>query len=638
MSERLKIYRFFWVSVVLVLAVVAVYWQVNEFGFITAFDDGLYILDNDFVKVGLTPEGFSLAFLGTHAGNWHPLTTLSHMLDCQLYGLDACGHHITSVVFHIANILLLLFVLNRMTGDFWCSAFVAAVFGLHPMRVESVAWVSSRKDVLSMFFWLLTIFGYVRYVEKPEIKRYLLVLLTFVFGLMSKPVVVTLPFVLLLLDYWPLGRLNSGGDIKRLVFEKIPVFTLAAVSSFITFFVERGFGVMQPVTKYPLIWRIGNGVVSYVRYIGKMFWPADLVIFYLHPRDSLPVWQIAVAVLLLIFITVVVLYVLRRSRYLAVGWLWFIGTAVPMLGLVQVGNQAMADRYSYVPHVGLLIVIAWGVAQFLAKWQYHKVALLISAVMVVSFLTASSWIQTGYWYDGQTVFSHALDVTENNYVARFLLARTLYIDGKLDESISQYEKSLKVSPNQPNERVNMATVLAEKGRFDEAVEQYRSVLDVTPESAIAHNNLANVLWAQGKIDEAISYYRKALEIKPDYAKAYSNLGRALQVQGKFEEAAGCYRRSLRINPNQPVVYNNLGSVILSMQGEPSLAAAQFREALLLEPNYNSARINLATVLVMQGKFDEAIEHYEQALRIDAGDGRAREGLQEAITRRNKSVE
>ena len=621
-------FHFFGVCVVLVLATTAVYWQVGGFEFIPAFDDDLYVINNDFVKVGLTKVGFIC--------NWHPLTMLSHMLDCEFYGLNAGGHHVTSVLFHIANTLLLLFVLKYMTDKFWPSAFVAAAFALHPMHVESVAWISSRKDVLSMFFWLLTILAYVRYTRRPGFTRYLLVFLAFAFGLTSKSVLITLPFVLLLLDYWPLGRFKNSGDIKRLIYEKIPLFALTIAMSFVTVFVERGFGTIQSITKYPMNLRAGNAVVSYMNYIVKMFCPTNLSIFYPHPRQALPVWQITIAILLLIFITVVVLYVLRRNRYLTVGWLWFIGTLVPMIGLVQIGNQAIADRYSYIPFTGLFIMIAWGVPQLLEKWQYRKVVLGISAVMAISFLTASSWIQTSYWYDGRTVFTHALEATDNSYVVQFLMARTLYIEGKTDESISQYKRALEISPNQPNERINMATVLVEKGRFDEAAEEYKKAIDLVPKSAVAHNNLANVLWVQKKPDEAISHYRKALQIKPNYAKAHSNLGRVLQSQGQFDLAIEQYRQSLQISPNQPVVYNNLGSVILNMGGEPALAAVQFREALLLSPNYNSARINLATVLVIQGEFDEAIEHYKQALRIDSSDSRARRGLKEAMVKRNKA--
>jgi hypothetical protein len=437
-------YKVICVYVALALSTLVVYWQVRNYDFVN-FDDPHYVHKNPIVQSGITLDSIKWAFTTGHAANWHPLTWLSHMLDCQLFGTNPGWHHLTNLLLHIANTLLLFAVLKRMTGALWRSAFVAALFALHPLNVESVAWVAERKNVLSGFFWMLTVAAYIRYAERPGIGSYLLVVLVFSLALMAKPIVVTLPFVLLLLDYWPFGRFQWGSQrqgeslpqselvkvnyqtspTSRLVGEKVPLFILVAVLSMITFFVQRSGGTVESTATLTLKARSANAVVSYAGYIGKIFWPRRLAVFYPHPRYSLPVWQAVAAGLLLLGITVCVIWLARRRCWLPVGWLWYLGTLVPVIGLVQVGAQAMADRYAYVPAVGLFIIIAWSLPELVKKWRYRKIGLRISAGIVLTFLLLCTRMQVRHWQNSVTLFEHALAVTENNYAIHCNYGRTL---------------------------------------------------------------------------------------------------------------------------------------------------------------------------------------------------------------------
>ncbi|MDH3838255.1 MAG: tetratricopeptide repeat protein [Desulfobacteraceae bacterium] len=520
----------------LVIATLAVYWQVKGYEFVN-YDDSRYVYNNGYVQAGLTLKGVIWAFTATHASNWHPLTWLSHMLDCQLFGLNPGWHHLTNVFFHIANTLLLLFVLRRMTGALWRSFFVAALFALHPLHVESVAWVAERKDVLSTFFWLLTMWGYARYVERPGLGRYLLILLFFALGLMAKPMLVTLPFVLLLLDYWPLERFQFGGaetigdshgdsqlgsTAHRLVWEKIPLFLLTVVSSVVTFLIQQSSGAAGSLVQYPLVVRIANGLVSYARYIGKMILPSHLAVLYPHP-GMLPWWQVAAACLLLVSISLLVIKSAKRRPYFVLGWLWYIGTLVPVIGFVQVGAQAMADRYTYVPLVGLFIMISWGVSELVAELHYGKIGLAAIGVAILSILMGTTWFQVRCWKNSITLFRHSLDVAGESYVVHN----------------------------------NLGNALLSKGRSEEAIAQYRKALRLKPDFMLWYYNWGNALVTQGKLDEAIRRYSEALLIDPDYAEAHNSLGVALLHKGEINEAITHFREALRIRPGNIVVYTNL---------------------------------------------------------------------------------
>jgi tetratricopeptide (TPR) repeat protein len=526
-------------AILLLVATFGTYWQVQNNDFIY-FDDPSYVTQNRPVKAGLTKDSLAWAFCTFHASNWHPLTWLSHMLDCQLYGLNPAGHHLTSLFFHLANTLLLFLVLRESTGRRWPSFLVAGLFALHPLHVESVAWVSERKDVLSTFFWMLTILTYIRYVQRPTFHLYLLTLFLFVCGLLAKPMLVTLPFVLLLFDYWPLGRIRSGvrypiklaqGNLygapmptSHLVWEKIPFFVLAAASSIVTFLAQAEGRAIQSLDAIPLQARIFNAVFSYLRYMAKALWPNDLAVFYPHPGNTLGSWVALGSALILIFFTILVLRQALSRPYLTVGWFWFLGTLVPVIGLIQVGMQAMADRYTYIPLVGLFVVAAWGLADLLEKIRFHRsLSVLFTAVILCAFILVT-WQQVKYWQDTLSLFHRALKVTKDNYAAHFVIARVEGERGTMDRAFFHYNKAVEIHPAfvaMMHNRVGYH--LAEQGQLEAAVAQFTKALEIRSDYASAHNNLGVVLARKGQLDEAIVQFSEALKISPRYGKAQDNM-------------------------------------------------------------------------------------------------------------------
>jgi len=474
-----------------------VFLQTGDHGFIN-FDDPGYVTENSCVKGGLTGENVAWAFSATAMSNWHPLTWLSHMLDVELFGLAPRGHHLTNVFFHAASTLLLFFLLAQITGAPWRSLFVAALFALHPLHVESVAWVAERKDVLSGFFWFLTLLLYAGYVKRGGTARYLLALLSFAAGLMAKPMLVTLPVVLLLLDHWPLRR----SPLWALVKEKIPFFALSAASAVVTLIAQEQGGAMKTLDAIPLEPRAGNAVIAYVKYIGKMFWPADLAMLYPFP-GSIPLWQVFCASLLLLLVSALAIVWRRRHPYLVTGWFWFLVTLVPVIGIVQVGGQSMADRYTYIPLTGLFLACAWGVSDLLQGWRYRKAVLPVLAAMVVAASGAVAWRQVGYWRDNITLYRHTLEITDGNYLIRNNYGIALAQEGRLDEAIDRYLASLKIDPNRP----------------------------------ATHNNLGFAYFRKGMVDHAILQFQMANALNSDYAEAHNNLGIAYGKKGWIRQAA-----------------------------------------------------------------------------------------------------
>jgi tetratricopeptide (TPR) repeat protein len=551
----------------LVLVTGAVYLQVWNHEFV-GYDDDYYVSENARVQKGLTLDNLIWAFKTNHTGYWHPLTWLSHMLDVELFEMQSGRHHMTSVVFHILNSLLLFFVFRKMTGNVWQSGFVAVMFALHPLHVESVAWASERKDVLSMFFWMLALWCYARYAEHPQIKRYLPVMGFFVMGLMAKPMVVTLPFVLLLLDYWPLKRiqfntLNKDTAISAwlssagfLILEKAPLFILTLASCFMTFFAQKQ-RVLASSAIHPFSVRVGNAFVSYLEYIQKMIWPDNLAVLYPHP-GTISRWHFIAALILLISISFLAIRYLKKFPWLGVGWFWYLGTLVPVIGIVQVGVQALADRYTYIPLTGLFIIFAWGTPQLMAGWRHRTI--VISAICAVLFpiLATVSWIQAGYWLNSRTLFTHTLDVTSGNYVIHN----------------------------------NLGLELAGLGRADDALKHYREAIKINPDFEIAHINLGKALLLKGQVNESVRYYRALLEIKPAYAGVHHNLGLVLLRKGDTENAILHFQEALRIKKNYAEVYNSLGAAMLS-KGEIKKAISQFRQALRIKPDFYVAQKNLS---------------------------------------------
>ena len=606
------------VCLFLIVITLAVFWQVRNHEFVS-YDDDVYVIENPHVQAGLSLEGFIWASSTTRAANWHPLTWLSHMLDCQLFGLNPSGHHLTNLLLHLANTLLLFVVLNRMTSALWRSAFVAALFALHPLHVESVVWVAERKDVLSTLFWLLTMWGYIWYVERPRLTRYLLTLLAFTLGLMTKPMLVTMPCVLLLLDYWPLKRFQHsqpGGDTPattgtfeeqgtpflRLLLEKTPFFALTAASSIVTFLAQRSGGAVSALNVYPVKIRIANGLVSYVSYIGQMVWPRGLAVFYPHPGTRLPVWHAVGAGLLLACISIAVIRAARRHPYLAVGWFWYLGTLVPVIGLVQVGAQAMADRYTYVPLIGLFIMIAWGAPDLLAKWTYRRITLAISAGVVLLILMICTRVQVSHWRNNFELFGHALNVTKNNYVAHNSMGNVLMQQGKIEEAIGHFSAALRINSNSVETYNNLGVALLRQGKVDEAIIQYTKALQFKSDYAETYNNLGVALVRRGELDKAVAHYLTALKLEPNYEEPHNNLGNLLAQQGRLEDAIAHYNAALQIRANYAEAHNNLG-VAHARQGKLDKAIANFSEALRLEPDYVQARTNLEIALQEAGKTD-----------------------------------
>ena len=610
------------IYVVLALSTFAAYEQVLRSDFVN-FDDDRYITANPQVQAGVTRGSVSWAFSTDYNSNWHPLTWLSHMLDCQLYGLNSTGHHMTALLLHIVNTLLLFWVLKRMTAAVWLSAFVAAAFALHPVHVESVAWVSERKDVLSGFFWVLTMAAYVRYTKRPGIGRYLLVFVALSLGLMAKSMLVTLPFVLLLLDYWPLGR--GRVPIYKLVMEKIPLFILVTVLSIVTYMAQQSGGSVKMMEALPVDLRIANALVSYLGYIGKMIYPVNLAMFYPYKGYSLFAWQPIVSLVVLVGILSAVIYTVRRWSFLAVGWLWYLGTMVPVIGLVQVGDQAMADRYTYLPSIGIFIMAAWGAAELTGKWRHQKIILKILAPLLLVAMLICTRLQVSYWQDSSTLFEHTLAVTENNYVIHYNLGKTLQGQGDIDGAIGHYRKALRIDPDFGQAHNNLGTALQAKGNLNEAIGHYREALYINPDSAQAHNNLALVLVSTGKIDEAIGNYRKALRINPDFAETHNNLGLALVSGGKINEAIGHYRQALRVNPNYTRAHYNLALALVST-GWIDEAIGHYREVLRVYPDFAEAHNNLGTALQAQGNRNGAIGHFREVLRIDPDSAQAYNNL------------
>jgi Flp pilus assembly protein TadD len=590
-------------AALLALATVLLYWPTLQDRFVN-YDDDRYVTGNVHTQAGLTLANIGWAFAHPVADNWHPVTVLSHMLMCQLYGLNPWGHHLANVLLHAVNAGLVFLLLRRLTGAVWKSFFVAALFAFHPLRVESVAWVAERKDVLSGLFGLLTLIFYARYTKEKSARRdYWLALFCFALGLMSKPMLVTWPFVMLLLDYWPLNRMrNAEGEfrnLKTLLLEKIPFFALAAAASVVTFLVQQHGAAVETVQNLPVAARWGNAAISYCRYLEKTFWPTDLAVIYPHP-GYWPMADVILAAGFLTGVSVLAICLRRRQPFFLIGWLWFLGTLVPVIGLVQVGLQSMADRYTYLPSIGVFILIVWGAAAVTRSWRQRAAFLTVAGTAAIVVCVALTRAQFQYWRDSETLFRHTIAVTQNNSIAHYNLAAALDEEGRGNEAIAEYEAVLALEPNNTFSHLNLGADLAKSGDADGAMEQYQEVIRLDPNNAKAHNNLGIALFKQGKNDEAIKEFQEALRLAPDSAHAHNSLAAALYTQGQEDQAVQEFEEALRLMPDYAEAHFNLGC-ILAQRGQTDEAIKHFQEALRVKPDYTQAQDKLEALLQAAGE-------------------------------------
>jgi tetratricopeptide (TPR) repeat protein len=621
-----------WFAAVLMAIIVFIYAPVLHYGFLS-YDDPAYVSNNSQVMRGFTVQGVWWAFTTGHASNWHPVTWLSHMLDVQMYGMNAGRHHLTNLLFHIANALLLFLLLYRTTGAWRRSAMVAILFAAHPLHVESVAWIAERKDVLSTLFWMLTMHAYVAYVRKPRLGRYLTVFAVFALGLMSKPMLVTLPLVLLLFDIWPLKRVRfQTGEGKiwlRMLREKIPLFVLVAASSIITVIAQWRGGTVQDFEVLSLYQRIANALISYVAYLGQMLWPRNLAAYY--PYVRLSIWYAAASALILIIVSVAVIRLFRSRSFLFVGWFWYLFTLVPVIGLIQVGGQARADRYTYIPLIGVFIIGAWGIPIVFERWRYGGAALKVAACVLVCALTACARHQVHYWESDLALWKHAVEATGDNYFARTNLGLVLIDSGDFAEGIAQYTEALRINPDSAETHNALGSALFKQGKVDAAMKEYAMALRIRPGFAEAHSNRGVALAKRGDIEEAFSEFQKALEISPEDSKIQYNFGFTLANQGKLEEAMSYYRKALTIRPDYADAHFQMGNA-LAGKGMLNEAVAEYTRALQIRPEYEDAHNNLGVILMRLDRYDEAAAHFKEALRINPKSARAQENLNRALAK------
>jgi len=588
--------------VLLALVTLAVYGQVLSHDFLH-YDDSIYVTENPTVQEGLSWEGLRWAFTTTYRSNWFPLTWLSHMLDCQLFGLDPAGHHFTNLLIHVLNTLLLFALLQRMTGAQRRSALVAALFAIHPLHVESVAWVAERKDVLSTFFALLATWFYAGYAQKAGGRRtqhrnYGLALLFFAMGLMAKSMLVTLPFLFLLLDYWPLRRFPPAPAPRRrkkrkqaepratpqsLVWEKLPLFALTLGSAAITFTAQRSGGSVAALEQLSLWRRLDNAVVSYVAYVWKTIVPKDLCAFYPFPATPQPLWQFAAALLLLAGVSYLAVWSWREHRYLAVGWLWYLGTLVPVIGLVQVGEQALADRYTYLPLIGLFIMLSWGAHDLLTRWKADARIFGALGLLLLAALAAPSVRQVAHWKNEKTLFQHAAAVTQGNFTAHNNLGNVFSEEGQHQQAIRHFEAALEIRPDYPKAHNNLANAYLELGESDAALRHFELALELAPESFQVHYNMARVLVRLDRLEEAAQHYSRAIELNPGLVPAYRSLGILLVQLGRPQEAERYLREAIRLQPDDALAHHSLGDAYRKL-GRTDAAIASYSHALRGSPN------------------------------------------------------
>jgi tetratricopeptide (TPR) repeat protein len=608
-----------WVIPVLILLILIVYLPVRHHGF-ALYDDIPYVVENPNIQGGSLWQSFRWSLTTSLAGYWMPLTWASHAIDAHFFGLNAGPQHVLNVVFHILNTLLLFGVLRSMTGQWKPPAFVAAMFAVHPLNVESVAWIAERKGLLSTFFLLLTLWAYTRYVRQPRLNRYLLLALFFALGLMAKPMLVTLPVVLVLLDIWPFRR---GEPWMRLAAEKVPLLAMSVAVGLVTLWMSlRGGGVADSEAA-PIPLRFANAMLSYMSYIRDGVWPMNLAAFY--PLQSLEVWQVVVSGVALAGLSILAVWTFRQRPYLLVGWLWYVLMLVPVIGLVQAGGQARADRFVYVPMIGLFIAVAWGVPHLIVQWEHHRIALWSGAILLVLASLVAARQQVGYWESASTLWGRALATTKDNHMAHTFLGLAMTQDGRVDEGIRHYREALRIQPGNPQARINLGIALAKQQRFGEAIPELEYAVKLAPEVAVMRYNLGLALANQGRAREAIVHYAEAVRLRPDYVEAFTRRGDALLAEGRFAEAISDYSEALRLQPRFVDAILNMG-IAFARQGRYDEAISYYKKALEIDPNSVQAYNNIGTALANQERFAEAAVQFNEALRIQPNDAVARQNL------------
>jgi protein O-mannosyl-transferase len=653
-----------WISVLICLALtiltIITFSSLKDCGFIN-LDDPVYVYENSYIQSGLNVKSIGQAFsseLAVKSGNWHPVTWLSLMLDYQIFGLNPSGYHLINLFFHVMNTVLLFLIVRRMTKTIWPSAFIAALFAIHPIHVESVAWIAERKDVLSAFFWMLTMGAYSYYVKHPGLRRYFFVLLFFVLGLMAKPMLVTLPFVLLLLDYWPLQRFQeirpdykipadvfmTAASYKQkqkskkakaatetleakkpanpeykwtliysLLWEKAPLFVLTIISSIVTYIAQQKGGAVSTFEAVPFGVRIGNAFISYITYIGKTIWPSNFAVVYPH-TGLLPLWQVWGSIFPIIGITLVVIWKAKRTPYLATGWLWYTGALVPVIGIVQVGPQAMADRYTYIPLIGLFIIVAWGVPDLLEKWNCRKEILLASSAVSILCLSLIAWRQVGYWRNNIALYGHTLKVTDYNWLIYNHRGASYYSLGNYMQAIEDFNKAIKIKPDDAAPYYNRGMTYNSLGNYRQAIEDCDKAIEIKPSNADAYINRSIAYNGIGNYRRAIENLNKAIEIRPGYASAYVNRGNAYRSLGNYKQAMEEYNMAIRLKDDFALTYHNRGT-LYAMLGQYQPAIEDLNKAISLDPNDIKAYNNRGLLFTQMGSYQKGLENFNEAIHL-----------------------
>jgi Flp pilus assembly protein TadD len=626
------------IAAFLAAVTLAVYLPVLGNGFVD-LDDHAYIDANPQLRIGLTRSSVAWAFTTRHMGNWHPITWLSHLVDVELFGLDPRGHHLTGAAIHAASTALLFLLARGLSGALWPSALIAALFGLHPLRVESVAWASERKDVLAAFFWICTTSAYLRYARRPGIAAYGAVVCLLLLGLMAKPMLVTLPLTLLLLDFWPLGRLRAnfgkrhtspaaGLGPGRLLLEKAPLLALAAGLSAVALAAQRFAGAVRLDEAYPLSVRVANALVSYLRYLGKTAYPLDLAVFYPHPRADLAAGQAVAAAVALIAASSGAVLLWRRMPYLAVGWFWYLGTLVPVIGLVQIGGEAMADRYTYVPHIGLFVLLVWASRDLWRRFRWTRRAFPALAGAMLAAYAFLTWHQVGYWRDSVTLFKHAVAVTEENWQAHLSLAQSLNKLGRTEEARAEYRELIRLKPGYGASHQVFGVTRSVGGALEKLLEGGEGSASAAAEERFA---LANSLAQEGRIAEARAEYERLIADNPGHWMGRNNLGVALLREQRTGEAKEQFEESLRLRPRNSSAHGNLGYILIG-EGKCREAAGHLEEALRIKPDDIAAMASYAEALLCLGRAAEAERWCREILRLAPGNKRARDLLLKAGAR------